>query len=200
VSHGFENRLKAALEINLPYSNRARLSGMTSPAAVLLLFAMNRMGQSSLLFIRRAEEIGPHSGQMAFPGGKAESFDQSDPVVTALRETHEEVGVERSQVRVLGRLPQIATPTRYAIDPIVGILRGTQEEVVFRLDPLEVAETVWIPFSVLLTQGVHALEFMRYGDVNYPIDVFQVDQYRIWGATGSMTKNLVDRYNIYKLK
>jgi hypothetical protein len=47
---------------------------------------------------------------------------------------------------------------------------------------------------------VHALEFMRYGDVNYPIDVFQVDQYRIWGATGSMTKNLVDRYNIYKLK
>ena len=196
MSLEFESRICAALEADLPYAHRASLGGVTSPAAVLLLFAFDRAQQPSLLFIRRGEEIGPHSGQMAFPGGKAEDLDRSDPVATALRETHEEVGIHSRFVRVLGRLPTIVTPTRYEISPIVGILEAPQHEISIKIDPIEVAETVWIPFSVLLTQGVYGLESMKYGGVSYPIDVFQVNEYRIWGATGSMTKNLVDRYRL----
>ncbi len=189
-----ESRLIAALELNLPYPHRVNFEGETKSAAILILFALDREGQSSVLFIRRAEDTGTHSGQMAFPGGKAESHDQGDPVVTALRETEEEVGVERHRVRVLGRLPAIVTPSRFEIAPFVGMLEGQKEDLILTLDPLEVAATVWIPFSVLLTQGVYALETMSVGNLSYPIDVFQVAEHRIWGATGSMTKNLIDRY------
>ena len=190
-----EATLQEALKLDLPYANRARLGGQTSAAAVLILFGMDQDQRVSVLFIRRAEERGPHSGQMAFPGGKAEALDQGDPVATALRETHEEVGVERHYVRVLGRLPSVVTPTRFEIAPVVGVLQSDPAELVLKLDPLEVAEAVWIPFADLLTQGVYELELMKYGELNYPVDVFRIPNYRIWGATGSMTKNLIERYH-----
>ncbi len=194
MSLEFERKIRSALSIDLPYSNRVRLSHSNAQAAVLVLFGLSREAQPWLLYIRRAEDTGPHSGQMAFPGGKAETYDQNDPVETALRETHEEVGVERNWIRVLGQLPSVVTPSRFEVTPVVGLLNGPMEDVCFKLDPLEVSETLWVPFSSLLVEETYRLESIRSGDVNYPIDVFQYDRYRIWGATGSMTKNLIDRY------
>ena len=192
----FEQKLKAALGMELPYIHRLNWGEPQAQAAVLVLFGLNQEKDPSLLYIRRAENTGPHSGQMAFPGGKVESFDGGDLIRTALRETDEEVGISAQQVRVLGRLPEIVTPSGFKITPVVGLLEARPEDLVFRIDPLEVAETLWVPFSDLVSVESYRRESIRVGAVDYPIDVFQLGNYRIWGATGSVTKNLIDRFRL----
>jgi 8-oxo-dGTP pyrophosphatase MutT (NUDIX family) len=115
--------------------------------------------------------------------------------VTSLRETEEEVGIGRDLIHVVGRIPSLLTITGYWIQPFVGILKCSIEEAPFTLDPAETAGAYWISLQTLLHPDTYQRELFAVGSVRYPIDVFQVDQHRIWGATGAMTKNLLDRLN-----
>lgn len=204
----FIDSLRSAVTLDAPYLSRAHQprflkepTASTAPAAVLLLFGFNREGHSHLLFIRRTESVQTHKGQMAFPGGLCEDDDCSDPIATALRETEEEIGFSRKNIEVLGQLPVLITVTGYSICPVVGILTAPLEEVPFVLNPEETAEALWVPLKVLISPGVYRHEFIHARspidgqdeEIKYEIDVYQVDQYRIWGATGSMTKNMLDR-------
>jgi hypothetical protein len=119
----------------------------------------------------------------------------SHPEWTALRETEEEVGISSEMIRLVGRLPEMWTATGYRIEPMVGILNSKIEEITLRLEPLEIAEVVWAPLEVLMSPGVYQSEKFQVGETSYPIDVYNYRHYRIWGATGSMTKNLLDRIN-----
>ncbi len=186
--------LGEALSLELPYPERPPRPG-GKPAAVLALFGEHE-GEPALLLTRRTETVDTHKGQMAFPGGKAEPHEigMGDGAVrTALRETDEEVGIPASRIEVVGELPGLWTVTGFWVTPVVGFLRGPAHEVEIRVQAMEIAETLWIPLARLLAPGTYARELMKVGAVNYPIHVFQVDQYRIWGATGAMIKNLLDR-------
>ena len=172
-----------------------------TPASVLVLFAYPQVPAQpgkpevlpSLLYIRRTEEVETHKGQIAFPGGHTEPEELDHPELTALRETEEEVGISRDHVKLYGRLPALFTPTGYLIQPFVGVLNRPLEEVSLTLDPQETAEAIWVPLDVLLCPGVYQAQTFQVGSGNYPIDVYQYQHHRIWGATGSMTKNLLDR-------
>jgi 8-oxo-dGTP pyrophosphatase MutT (NUDIX family) len=137
--------------------------------------------------------VDTHKGQIAFPGGHAEPEELDQPEITALRETEEEVGISRDKVKLMGRLPPLFTGTGYLIQPFVGVLNGLLEETSLVLDTQETAEAIWAPLQSLLTPGTYQAQTFRVGNVDYPIDVYQYLQHRIWGATGSMTKNLLDR-------
>lgn len=114
-------------------------------AAVLVPF-IREADDWHLLFIRRAERAGDeHSGQVAFPGGRAEPCD-SGALACALRETHEEIGLPASRVEVLGSLPLQCTRAGYPVQPIVGIAPWP---VALRPDPGEVAHCFTVPLAWL---------------------------------------------------
>lgn len=202
--------LQKAVQLDVPYCHRderwsVELQKRAKDAAVLVLFGVSQshqhehqpqLYQPQLLFTRRADSVETHRGQMAFPGGMCELADQADFVETALRETHEEVGILSDKVEVIGQLPILTTLTGYLIQPIVGLLRSPVEEISLIANPSEIAEAFWIPLVRLSEPGAYRYESYPLsapiqGDVS--IDVYQVDHYRIWGATGSMTKNILDR-------
>lgn len=197
----FEEKLKKALSLDLPYTERL-FRTPENTAAVLAIFARRTQAESdnpsglSLLVTRRTESVQSHQGQMAFPGGRAEPDElaSGNLVVTALRETEEEVGIARELVRVVGALPEMTTVTNYRVTPFVGILESPIEEVKLTPAPDEVAETLWVPWSVLTHASTYQKEMIRRGDVQFPTHVYTVEGRRIWGATGAMIKNLLDRF------
>ncbi|MFL5813676.1 MAG: NUDIX hydrolase [Bdellovibrionia bacterium] len=197
----FEARLKQALSLDLPYSERL-LREPENTAAVLAVFARRAQAEEgnptglSLLVTRRTDTLQSHQGQMAFPGGRAEPEElaQDNLALTALRETEEEVGLSRHLVRVVGALPELITVTNYKVTPFVGILEAPLEEVVLIPAPDEVAEAIWVPWSVLTHASTYQKEMIRRGDIQFPTHVYTVDGRRIWGATGAMIKNLLDRF------
>lgn len=167
------------------------------PAAVLALFGGTEAPESlSLLLTRRAETVDNHRGQMAFPGGARDLLEgghREDAVTAALRETEEEVGIAREDIRVVGTLPALYTPTGFEIDPVVGILMRPISEVALKISSAEIAEALWVEISQLLAPETYRTELIEAGPVRYQNHVFQVSQHRIWGATGAMIRNLLDR-------
>lgn len=200
----FESHLKSALELNLPYSNRLIIPESSSAiktvaisASVLVLIAFSNsadcLNKAALLFIKRTEWMQKHRGQIAFPGGVGKPGEE--PITTALRETQEEVGITPESVKIIGRLPSILTMTEYVINPFVGLLETKLEEAHLILDPFEIAESLWVPFCILMNSSTYRTEVILHHHLEYPIHVYQVQHHRIWGATASMTKNLLDRLN-----
>ncbi len=195
--------IKESLSLTFPYSDHTQREFISSrstrpiPAAVLVLVGFSgeniRLDQSSLLFVRRTDSVETHRGQMAFPGGHAETGEMGHPAQTALRETTEEVGVPASAVEIVGRLPSLLTATGYQIEPIVGILKTPISLVPLKLDSREIAEALWVPLTRLMEPGVYRQEIFSVEGRQYPIHVYHVGSHRIWGATGSMTKNFLDR-------
>ncbi len=188
--------LAEALALDLPYSFRGLpLEGKES--AVLALFAESANG-AELLFTRRNETLISHSGQISFPGGRADPEDLSRGGLegTALRELEEEVGVTRHGVEILGRLPALATPSGYRIQPFVGWCRTPLSELTLRANPDEIAEVFWVPLGLLRDPQVYRREPVPgriFEGRVFETDTFYVGGHRVWGATGAMVKNLIDR-------
>src|SRR5947208_17170781 len=95
----------------------------------------------TVLLRQRTDHLNDHPGQTSFPGGRAEESD-GDPVATALREAHEEIGLEPFEVEVLGSLPTYTTSTGFVVTPVVALV---QPGAVLRPDPFEVAEVFEVP-------------------------------------------------------
>jgi 8-oxo-dGTP pyrophosphatase MutT (NUDIX family) len=150
--------------------------------AAVLVPVVERDGRPHVLFIKRADHLGEHAGQMSFPGGGREPSDE-DLLATALRESREEVGMATAAVDVVGRLDDIATVTSYSVRPFVA--RVPDQEWV--PDDREVAEVVLLPLTALTDLANYESEqreHPHYGDVR--LHFFYVDGYTVWGATGNM--------------
>jgi 8-oxo-dGTP pyrophosphatase MutT (NUDIX family) len=198
----FEEQLKRALSLDLPYAERfLSRDGSLAHASVLALFARARHPDPenpsgiSLLVTRRTESVESHKGQMAFPGGRCEldEMEGGHFEKTALRETEEEVGIPPNAIRILGSLPPLVTITLYWVMPFVGISNVPVEDLALRLNPAEIAEAIWVPWSVLSDPATYQKEMIQRGAIRFPTHVYQVGEHRVWGATGAMIKNLLDR-------
>ena len=98
------------------------------PAGVLIALVQGPAGWSVVL-TKRASGLKHHPGQIAFPGGKVDPGD-ADAVAAALRESHEEVGLNPAQVRVLGTMPAHETVTGFSVTPVLGVVSGAFTPVV----------------------------------------------------------------------
>jgi len=173
---------------------RLKLDREPTSASVLVPLVMRDDGLHVLL-TRRTEHLRDHAGQISFPGGRVEAHDD-DHVATALRETEEEVGLQRSHVEVIGTLPAYATITSYLVTPVVGLVRPG---FTLTLDSFEVAEAFEVPLRFLMTPAHHrrhVIEMMghRRQFLSMPwrgLDPAGQDrEYFIWGATAAMLRNL----------
>ena len=162
-------------------------------AAVLVPFVQVD-GEWHLLFIKRSEhENDRHSGQVAFAGGKAEDSDK-DMFDTALRETHEEIGVSPEDVTVLGQLNHHYTISRYQITPIVATMPWPYD---LTLQETEVAATFTIPLRWLTDTTNHSIEQHNLDGQSFPVVYFKpYDGYVLWGATAKMTLSLIEMIQI----
>lgn len=159
-------------------------------ASVLIPFV--RIEDSwELLFIRRSEsEYDRHSGQVAFVGGKAEDFDPT-PEATALRETHEEIGVVPEHVRILGQLSPHYSISQFQITPVVGTLPWPYD---LKLDSSEVSHTFTLPLNWLANENNHEVRYRQLSETQEPVPVVYFDKYDgelLWGATARMTLALL---------
>lgn len=155
-------------------------------AAVLVPLVQRSTGLHVLL-TRRADHLQHHAGQVSFPGGCIEPGDQG-PIAAAIRETQEEIGIERQFVRIMGAQPSLLTTTRFLMTPVVGeILPG------FHVlpDASEVAEVFEVPLSVLMDPRRHVLHQLQaehgVGRCYFSI---RWQSYFIWGATAALIRNL----------
>jgi 8-oxo-dGTP pyrophosphatase MutT (NUDIX family) len=144
-----------------------------------------------VLLTRRTSHLRAHAGHVAFPGGRADVGD-ADAVATALRETEEEVGIARSQVEVIGRLPLYRTVTHFDVTPVVGLVRP---DFTLALDSFEVAEAFEVPLAFLMTPAHHqrhvfeaAGQRREFLSMPWPRPDGQGDHF-IWGATAAMLRN-----------
>ena len=157
-------------------------------AAVLIPF-VEQDGEWHLLFIKRSEhEKDRHSGQVAFAGGRHGETDDSLEM-TALREAHEEIGIDPKHVTVLGELSHHYSISNYEITPIVATLSWPYE---LTLQKTEVAAAFTIPLKWLADPKNHTLQTREFEGVNTPVAYFEkYNNYLLWGATARMTLSLL---------
>jgi len=162
-----------------------RLAAAVTPASVLVPIVTHGAGLT-VLFTQRTAQLRAHSGQVSFPGGRAEPGDAS-PQFTALRETHEEIGLAPERVEVLALMPEYLTRTGYRVTPVVGLVAPPLELVP---DPREVDEVFEVPLAFLLDPANHQRETRELAGKTVGFWVMQYQRHRIWGATAGMLVNL----------
>jgi len=156
-------------------------------AAVLLPVVARRV--PTLLFTRRTETLARHSGQVSFPGGRAEAGDLS-PVETALRETQEETGIAAGLVTMAGYLDRYLTGTGFDIQPVVGVLT---EGFALAPDPREVASVFEVPLAFLLDPANRRRESRHIGGRERRFYAITWQEHEIWGATAAIVVDLATR-------
>jgi 8-oxo-dGTP pyrophosphatase MutT (NUDIX family) len=158
------------------------------PASVLLLFDPATPGVP-LLFVLRSEELRQHPGQIAFPGGGAETFDDG-VVATALREASEELGIQPESVEVLGVLSPFSTVVSGRwLTPVVGLQRMP---IALRTDGFEIAEWFRIDIADLMVAPHTVREIERNG-MRGRVHYYQASGRVIWGVTGAILHELLER-------
>ena len=159
------------------------------PAAVLVLLYPDAHGEARIVLTERVSYDGHHSGEVSFPGGKAEPGD-ADAAATAVREASEEVGLDAvsAEVTVVGTLEPVFIPVSdFRIDPIVAV---AAREPVLQPNPTEVARILTPPVSAFLPDAdVEIVERtirdwpLRYGG-------YRIDGLHVWGATARILGQL----------
>ncbi|MCR6633124.1 MAG: CoA pyrophosphatase [Magnetospirillum sp.] len=165
---------------------RAALGRPPTPAAVLVPLVERPEGLTVLL-TQRTDHLAHHPGQISFPGGRLEESDGGDPLVAALRETEEEIGLGRERVTILGRLDLYVTGTGFGVTPVVGVVTPPFE---LSPDPFEVAEVFEVPLHFLLDPENHKLNRVVVEGRHRPFWSMTWEERVIWGATAGILVNL----------
>lgn len=177
--------LSAAL-IDSARAEQIEVEGRTHSAVLVALFTHD--GEPHLVFTRRRDDLRHHAGQISFPGGRRDAGDAS-LAATALREAHEEIGLEPQNVELLGALqPTPTIATDFAIYPFVGLI---EPGLPWTPSPREVDEV--LEFSLADLRGGYERRTLTRRGVSFRTDCFIVDRHLIWGATARILQDLIDR-------
>ena len=158
------------------------------PAGVLVAFVMQD-GVPHVILTKRSSALKHHPGQIAFPGGKQDE-DDTDVIDAALREAHEEVGLDRAQVEVLGTLPSHETVTSFLVTPVLARVSG---DFTPRPEPGEVAEVFTVPLAHVTNPGNFSVQSRRWRGHRRHYYTVPWGPYYIWGATARILRGLAER-------
>ena len=171
------DQLQSRLQQHRPW----RLSSDLKPRAEAgVICLLTDEPEPQVILTQRGGQLSTHAGEVAFPGGKRDPEDES-LLATALREAHEEVGVEPDQVQLLGELSQIYSLHKLAVSPFVGVVSS---DVELRPNPGEIAAIFKTPLSFLMDQENARMDkFAMVDGRTRFVPSWQYQQYEIWGLT-----------------
>jgi 8-oxo-dGTP pyrophosphatase MutT (NUDIX family) len=160
--------------------------GRTDAAVLVPLFGWPE--RPGLVFTERRSDLRRHAGEISFPGGRQDHADE-DLRRTALREAHEEVGLDPERVELVGALPPIGTyVTSYKVHPFVGLIAAGEELVP---NPAEV-EAV-LHFGLPELREAYAMRRLVRRGVPIRTPTFELGGQMIWGATARILQGLLAR-------
>ena len=158
-------------------------------SAAVLVPLVNRQEEVTVLLTRRSEQLSKHAGQISFPGGRVDDTDKG-PTHTALRETEEEIGIERHQIDIVGQLDDYIVGTGYLVSPIVGFIdppsRSSRKKR--RSQKSSKHPSRMSPIPKILSATPDSLT-----TVDVAFFAVQWNEYFIWGATAGMLRDLSQR-------
>jgi len=162
-------------------------AGEVRQAAVLVPLYVDN-GELWTLLTKRSDSLPQHRGQIAFPGGGREIGE--DPWDAALRETHEELGIEPSQVVRVGELDEASTPSGFHIVPCVGVAPYPLETTI---NEDEIAEVFSVPLLAFTDYRIVEDRLVKIDGVERTIRVYHVGKRQVWGLTARIVQNLLLR-------
>jgi len=159
------------------------------PAAVLVLLYPDDLGIARVVLTERASRDGYHSGEVSFPGGKAEPHD-ADPTATALREAAEEIALDavEADLRVVGQLERFWIPVSdFEVTPVVALASRRPRLVA---SPAEVARIVEPPMAAFLPDAPIVVVERTIGEWPLRYGAYEVEGLSVWGATARILSQL----------
>ena len=178
--------LKRTLRSAFADRQPARLT-MPEARAAAVLIPIYPGPDPTVIFTVRSESLPSHKGQISFPGGSIDPEDAS-PEAAALREAHEEIGLDPATVEVMGRLDDMPTfVSGYVVSPVVGVLDGRPE---LTPNPAEVADVLEIPLEDLVDEIRREPGFSERGRT-YPTEAWVWKEHVIWGVTARLLRDLL---------
>ncbi len=171
------------------HADMSDLLGQGARRSAAVLVGIREGVQPRLVLTVRTDHLAAHAGQVAFPGGRSEPEDH-DALATALRESEEEIGLDRNLVTPLGYLDRFETISGFCVTPVVARIASHA-----RLYPApeEVAEVFEVPLAFLLDPANLRRYTMEFRGHQRPMVEFVHAGHRIWGATAAMLCNLLQR-------
>lgn len=162
--------------------NQAKLS-----AILALIYPKNN--DIKILLTLRQSYNGTHSNQVSFPGGRFEEKDFNFEY-TALRETEEEVGIDKNEINIIGKLSQLYIPaSNFLVHPFIGFHNG--ENLQFKLDPIEVQKVIEFDLKSLKSQEIKKFGRFKTG-MGFELEApyYDIEGEKVWGATAMMLSEI----------
>lgn len=172
----------------IEYLQNENLVNIIPKKAAVLMLLYPKDNVTHMALIVRNSYPGIHASQIAFPGGKVEEYDK-DLSDTALRETHEEIGISKEKVEVIRAFSEVyIPPSNYLVSPFLGF---SSEELFFTLNPEEVAGLIELPLYQFLDESnVVTVNMTTSYANNIQVPAFQIGDDLVWGATAMMMSEL----------
>ncbi|MHA7855959.1 NUDIX hydrolase [Marinobacter shengliensis] len=158
------------------------------PEAGILVPITDNERDPEMIFTLRSSNLKTHRGQVAYPGGKRDPDDAS-LIATALRETHEEIGLPPDQVKVIAPLSQVMSLHRILVTPYVGVVPGDHP---LEPNPHEIESVFRVPISWLLEDRRERTDTLSFLNSILYVPCYRWQQYQIWGLSAVV---LVDFLN-----
>ena len=177
-----------AKHLDRPRRRPDELPGEGRKGAVLIL-AYPDGDSIEIALTKRTQKLKHHAGQISLPGGRQEPGEAL--TVTALRETHEELGVSATNIEVLGHLNQVyIPPSDFTVFPIVGWLSTAPD---FRPSDDEVAEIITVTIQYLMEPATLTRGTIEIGSQQLDVPFYKVQEHRVWGATAIILREFLLR-------
>lgn len=157
--------------------------------AAVLVPVVDRAPEATILLTKRTETLRSHSGQIAFPGGRIDATDAS-PEDAALRETEEEIGLDRGFIELIGRMPDYVTGSGYRVVPVLGIVRP---DFLLTINEDEVSDAFEVPLSFLMDPQNHFRDSGIWRGRERFFYRMPYHEWEIWGVTAGIIRTIYER-------
>ncbi|WP_105415097.1 CoA pyrophosphatase [Neorhizobium sp. T25_27] len=164
-------------------------AGLKLKDAAVLVPVVDDGDGAKVILTQRTSTMRKHSGQIAFPGGGIDPQDRS-PEQAALREAEEEIGLDRSFVETLSRLPTYYAATGFRITPVLSVVRRGFE---ITPNPAEVDDVFEVPLSFLMNEANHQRSSREWDGKERHFYVMPYEERNIWGITAGILRTLYER-------
>ncbi len=158
------------------------------PKAAVLI-ALTEEENPEVIYTLRSNKVSSHQGEVSFPGGMQEESDTS-LIMTALRESEEEIGLPQNCVKILGSLDTMVSRFNVSVTPFVGVIPG---DVELNTSSEEIEACFRVPLSFLLKDKRYRNDEVNRNGETFYMPAYKYSSYVIWGLTAMITVNFLNR-------